>query len=85
VHVEAEVGEVFHAPWSFLLEVFSAAVVDVGVVRVDVVGDAELCARGVMLLAVGVDGEVTVHPKFDFKKHGNGIHPPICFLFKCVS
>jgi hypothetical protein len=19
------------------------------------------------------------------KKHGNGIHPPICFLFKCVS
>jgi hypothetical protein len=26
-----------------------------------------------------------VHPKFDFKKHGNGIHPPTCFLFKCVS
>ena len=26
-----------------------------------------------------------VHPKLDFKKHGNGIHPPICFLFKCVS
>jgi hypothetical protein len=26
-----------------------------------------------------------LHPKFDFKKHGNGIHPPTCFLFKCVS
>jgi hypothetical protein len=26
-----------------------------------------------------------LHPKFVFKKHGNGIHPPICFLFKCVS
>jgi hypothetical protein len=26
-----------------------------------------------------------IHPKFDFKKHGNGIHPPIHFLFKCVS
>jgi hypothetical protein len=26
-----------------------------------------------------------VHPKFNFKKHGNGIHPPTCFLFKCVS
>jgi hypothetical protein len=26
-----------------------------------------------------------LHPKSDFKKHGNGIHPPICFLFKCVS
>jgi hypothetical protein len=25
-----------------------------------------------------------LHPKFDFKKHGNGTHPPICFLFKCV-
>jgi hypothetical protein len=24
--------------------------------------------------------------KLDFKKHGNGIHPPkICFLIKCVS
>jgi hypothetical protein len=28
---------------------------------------------------------LVLHPKFDFKKHGNGIHPPICFLFKCVS
>jgi hypothetical protein len=26
-----------------------------------------------------------LHPKLDFKKHGNGIHPPICFLFKYVS
>jgi len=26
-----------------------------------------------------------LHPKLEFKKHGNGIHPPICFLFKCVS
>jgi hypothetical protein len=26
-----------------------------------------------------------VHPKFDLKKHGNGIHPPIGFLVKCVS
>jgi hypothetical protein len=26
-----------------------------------------------------------LHPTFDFKKHGNRIHPPICFLFKCVS
>jgi hypothetical protein len=26
-----------------------------------------------------------LHPKLDFKKHGNGTHPPICFLFKCVS
>jgi hypothetical protein len=26
-----------------------------------------------------------LHPKLDIKKHGNGIHPPICFLFKCVS
>jgi hypothetical protein len=26
-----------------------------------------------------------LHPELDFKKHGNGIHPPICFLFKCVS
>jgi hypothetical protein len=30
-------------------------------------------------------GPAPVHPKFGFKKHGNGIHPPICFLFKCVS
>jgi hypothetical protein len=47
---EAGAGEVFHAP-CFLLEVLSTAVVDVGVVRVDVVGDAELCARGVMYAA----------------------------------
>jgi hypothetical protein len=26
-----------------------------------------------------------IHPKFDFKKHGNGTHPPICFVFKFVS
>jgi hypothetical protein len=26
-----------------------------------------------------------LHPKLDFKKHGNSTHPPICFLFKCVS
>jgi hypothetical protein len=26
-----------------------------------------------------------LHPKLGFKKHGNGPHPPICFLFKCVS
>jgi hypothetical protein len=26
-----------------------------------------------------------IHPKLGFKKYGNGIHPPICFLFKCVS
>jgi hypothetical protein len=25
------------------------------------------------------------HPKLGFKKHGNGIHPSMCFLFKCVS
>jgi hypothetical protein len=60
VHVEAEAGEVFHASWTFLLEVFSAAEVDVGVVRVDVVGDAELCARGVVLSAAGVGDEVAV-------------------------
>jgi hypothetical protein len=30
-------------------------------------------------------GHVRIHPKFGFKKHGNGIHPPICFLLKCVS
>jgi hypothetical protein len=26
-----------------------------------------------------------LHPNLGFKKHGNGIHPPICILFKCVS
>jgi hypothetical protein len=26
-----------------------------------------------------------VHLELGFKKHGNGIHPPMCFLFKCVS
>jgi hypothetical protein len=60
VHVEAETGEVFHTAWAFLLEVFSAAEVDVGVVHVDVVGDAELCARSVVLLAASVDDEVDV-------------------------
>jgi hypothetical protein len=25
------------------------------------------------------------HAKFGFKKHRNGINPPICFLFKCAS
>jgi hypothetical protein len=28
---------------------------------------------------------ISLHPKLDFKKHGNGIHSPIYFLFKCVS
>ena len=28
---------------------------------------------------------IWIHPKLDIKKHGNDIHPPICFLFKCVS
>jgi hypothetical protein len=28
---------------------------------------------------------MSLHPKLGFKKHGNGIHPPFCFLFKCVS
>jgi hypothetical protein len=28
---------------------------------------------------------LALHPTLGFKKHGNGIHPPICFLFKCVS
>jgi hypothetical protein len=22
---------------------------------------------------------MAIHPKFGFKKHGNGIHPPTCF------
>jgi hypothetical protein len=26
-----------------------------------------------------------LHPKLDFKKRGNGIHPPIFFLFECIS
>jgi hypothetical protein len=28
--------------------------------------------------------DLLIHLYLDFKKHGNGTHPPICFLFKCV-
>jgi hypothetical protein len=35
-----------------------------------------------------VTGEITrwsyLHPKFGFKKHGNGIHPPICSYLNVI-
>jgi hypothetical protein len=31
------------------------------------------------------DRDKRLHPELGSKKHGNGIHPPNCFLFKCIS